>query len=68
MNRFVVLALLAVALLSSCDNPNSPEHLSARIQDADANARRAIESINDLESRVSDLESQVSDLETKLGQ
>lgn len=63
MNRYAVLALFAVCLLSSCDNPNSPEHLNTRIQDADAHARQALASIEELESKVSDLEQKVEELE-----
>ena len=39
----IEIAAVAVLLLTSCqsDNPNSPEHLSTRISDADANARTA---------------------------
>ncbi len=68
MNRYAILALFAVCLLSGCDNPNSPENLNTRIKVADTNARRALDYVDDLEAKVSDLEQRVDDLETKLGQ
>jgi outer membrane murein-binding lipoprotein Lpp len=62
MNRYAVLALFAVALLSSCG-----DSASDRLEVADVNARRAIAKADELSSRVSDLETRVEELESKLG-
>lgn len=58
----IEIAAVAALLLGSCqsDNPNSPERLAARIDDADVNARTAINAANDLEDRVSEIESRLN--------
>ena len=58
----IEIAAVVVLLLGSCqsDNPNSPEHLSVRIADANANARTAIDATNDLDERVSEIESMLN--------
>ena len=58
----IEIAAVAALLLGSCqsDNPNSPERLAVRIDDADVNARTAINVANDLEERVSEIESRLN--------
>ena len=65
MNRSAMLAIFAMLLLSSCEseNKNSPERLSSKIEEADSNARSALEKIDELESKISDLEQKVEELE-----
>lgn len=67
MNRYVILALFSVALLSSC-GPTMDERISAaqtKAQDAESHAQEAMRNADDLAIKVSDLEEKVQQLEDK---
>jgi peptidoglycan hydrolase CwlO-like protein len=65
MNRYVILVLFSVCLLSSC-GPTMDERIAAaqtKAEDAQSKADSAMEKAEELESKISDLEDKVQQLE-----
>lgn len=63
MNRYASLVFFAFVLLTSCDNPNSSQHLRDQIEEANAKAADALDKVEELEAKVTDLEDKVQALE-----